>query len=147
MRTDPDSMVCRCRYMPRSSNRLLRRNAAAGLLLAAVVCLAQHGQEGQPASKPAQTADAQATPNAAAQPAVDAAKLPVEQKTALAENERKKQITNDSSQLLTMALALKAEVDKTSKDTLSLNVIRKADEIEKLAHTVKEKIKQSPGPG
>ena len=42
-----------------------------------------------------------------------------------------------------MALALKAEVDKTTKDTLSLNVIKKADEIEKLAKSVKEKMKQN----
>ena len=40
-----------------------------------------------------------------------------------------------------MATDLKAEVDKTTKDTLSLSVIRKADEIEKLAHSVKEKMK------
>jgi len=46
-----------------------------------------------------------------------------------------------------MAVDLKAEVDKTSKDTLSLNVIRKADAIERLAKTVKEKMKQNPGPG
>jgi hypothetical protein len=47
--------------------------------------------------------------------------------------------------LLALAIALKAEVDKTSKDTLSLTVIRKADEIEKLAHTVRETIKQTSG--
>jgi hypothetical protein len=55
--------------------------------------------------------------------------------------ERKRQITDDSAKLLKLASDLKAEVDKTSKDTLSLGVIRKADEIEKLAHTVKEKMK------
>ena len=42
-------------------------------------------------------------------------------------------------------MALKAEVDKTNKDMLSLNVIRKADEIEKLAHNVKEKMKLTVG--
>jgi nitric oxide reductase activation protein len=65
------------------------------------------------------------------------------QQITSAENERKKQIADESARLLTMALALKAEVDKTSKDTLSINVIRKADEIEKLARTVKEKMKQN----
>jgi hypothetical protein len=55
--------------------------------------------------------------------------------------ERRKQIADDSAKLLKMATDLKAEVDKTTKDTLSLNVIRKADEIEKLAHAVKEKMK------
>jgi hypothetical protein len=59
--------------------------------------------------------------------------------------ERKKQIANDSAKLLKLATDLKSEVDKTSKDTLSLNVIRKADEIEKLAHDVKEKMKLSVG--
>jgi len=61
--------------------------------------------------------------------------------------ERKKQIADDSTKLLTMALALKTEVDKTTKDTLSLNVIRRAEEIEKLAHNVKEKMKLTVGPG
>jgi nitric oxide reductase activation protein len=59
--------------------------------------------------------------------------------------ERKKQIAEDSAKLLKLATELKAEVDKTTKDTLSLNVIRKADEIEKLAHGVKEKMKLTIG--
>lgn len=59
--------------------------------------------------------------------------------------ERKKQIGDDSAKLLKLATDLKAEVDKTTKDTLSLGVIRKADEIEKLAHSVKEKMKLSVG--
>jgi activator of HSP90 ATPase len=54
---------------------------------------------------------------------------------------RKKQLAQESDMLLTLAMALKAEVDKTNKDTLSLNVIRKADEIEKLAHNVKDKLR------
>ncbi len=59
--------------------------------------------------------------------------------------ERKRQIAEDSTKLLKLAADLKAEVDKTSKDTLSLNVIRKADEIERLAHDVKEKMKLTVG--
>jgi hypothetical protein len=59
--------------------------------------------------------------------------------------ERRKQIADDSSMLLKLAADLKSEVDKTNKDTLSLNVIRKADAIEKLAHDVKEKMKLSIG--
>ncbi len=55
--------------------------------------------------------------------------------------ERRKQIADESAMLLKLATDLKAEVDRTSKDTLSLSVIRKADEIEKLAHSVKEKTK------
>jgi hypothetical protein len=59
--------------------------------------------------------------------------------------ERKKQIGDDSAHLLKLANELKAEVDKTDKDTLSIAVIRKADEIEKLAHIVKEKMKLTVG--
>ena len=50
-----------------------------------------------------------------------------------------------SPHLLELATQLKDEVDKTSKDTLSLNVIRKAESIEKLAHGVKEKMKLTMG--
>lgn len=58
---------------------------------------------------------------------------------------RRKQIADESSQLLSLAIALKTDVDKTSKDTLSVSVIRKADQIEKLARTVKERMKFVPG--
>jgi len=68
-----------------------------------------------------------------------------DQNFVAANTERKKQIAEDSVKLLKLATELKTEVDKTTKDTLSLNVIRKADEIEKLAHNVKEKMKLTVG--
>jgi uncharacterized membrane protein YdfJ with MMPL/SSD domain len=68
-----------------------------------------------------------------------------QQNFAAANAERKKQIAEDSAKLLKLATELKTEVDKTTKDTLSLGVIRKADEIEKLAHNVKEKMKLTVG--
>jgi hypothetical protein len=55
--------------------------------------------------------------------------------------DRQKQLVLDTQRLLALANELKADVDKSNKDMLSLDVIRKADEIEKLAHTVKEKMK------
>jgi hypothetical protein len=77
-------------------------------------------------------------------------KIPVpqtgQQNYDAANAERKKQIADDSARLVKLATDLKAEVDRTNKDTLSLNVIRKAEEIEKLAHTVKEKMKLTAGP-
>jgi hypothetical protein len=60
--------------------------------------------------------------------------------------DRKKQIADESANLLKLATDLKAEVDKTTKDTLSINVIRKADQIEKLAHNVKEQMKVTAAP-
>jgi hypothetical protein len=58
-------------------------------------------------------------------------------------NERQKKLIADTDKLLVLANELKVDMDKTSKDQLSLDVIHKADEIEKLAHSVKEKMKGS----
>jgi hypothetical protein len=68
-----------------------------------------------------------------------------QQNFAAANAERKKQIVEDSARLLKLATDLESEVDKTTNDTLSLNVIHRADEIEKLARRVKEKMKFTIG--
>jgi hypothetical protein len=47
----------------------------------------------------------------------------------------------ESEALLKLATDLKAEVDKTTQDTLSLAVVRKAAELERVAHAVREKAK------
>jgi phage-related tail protein len=54
---------------------------------------------------------------------------------------RQKQIVEDTNQLLDLARQLKDAVDKSSKDQLSLSVVNTATEIEKLAKTVKEKMR------
>jgi hypothetical protein len=119
------------------------RRVCTGLVIAAVfACLAQFGH---PANAAAGQTDAAPQAEGNAQPQADKGKD--SGKSAQAEIERKRQISDESTRLLAMAIALKAEVDKTTKDTLSLNVIRKADEIERLAKTVKEKMKQGSGPG
>ena len=66
-----------------------------------------------------------------------------EQQAKMRNADSQKQLVADAQRLLSLANELKADVDKTTKDTLSLDVIRKADEIEKLAHNVKEKMKCS----
>lgn len=55
--------------------------------------------------------------------------------------ERKRQLTDDSAALLELSNELKAELDKTTKDTLSLDAVRKADAIARLAHNVQVKMK------
>jgi hypothetical protein len=55
--------------------------------------------------------------------------------------ERKRQIDNDSAELLKLATELKTAIDKSRNDTLSIDIIRKAEFIEKLARGVKEKMK------
>ena len=55
--------------------------------------------------------------------------------------QRQEDIKKDTDKLLSLATELKQYVDKTDENTLSVEVIKKAEEIEKLAHTVKEKMK------
>jgi hypothetical protein len=54
---------------------------------------------------------------------------------------RQKEIVTDTNQLLDLAKQLKAAVDKSSKDQLSLDVVTTASQIEKLAKSVKEKMR------
>lgn len=55
--------------------------------------------------------------------------------------ERYQQIRRDSEQLVDLANQLKRQVDTAGEHTLSLDVIKKAEAIEKLAKDVKNKMK------
>jgi hypothetical protein len=57
--------------------------------------------------------------------------------------QRQQDIVNDTARLFELAQQLKAEVEKSRKDQLSVSVVKKAEEIEKLAKAVKEKMKGS----
>lgn len=52
---------------------------------------------------------------------------------------RKKQVAEDTANLLKLANGLKAEVAKFTPDTMSVPVIRQAEEIEKLARKMRSK--------
>lgn len=58
-----------------------------------------------------------------------------------ANQERQADLKRDTDQLLQLATELKSEVDKSTENLLSVEVVKKAEEIEKLAHSVKEKMK------
>jgi hypothetical protein len=58
-----------------------------------------------------------------------------------ANEERAAAIKSDTDKLLKLAVELKASVDKSNQNVLSIEVIKKAEEIEKLAHSVKDKMK------
>lgn len=58
-----------------------------------------------------------------------------------ANRDRQAQLQRDTESLLKLANELKQYVDKSNENTLSLEVVKKAEEIEKLAHSVKEKMK------
>lgn len=55
--------------------------------------------------------------------------------------QRQQDIRKDTEKLLELATELKQAVDKTNENTLSLDVVKKAEQIEKLAKSVKEKMK------
>ena len=58
-----------------------------------------------------------------------------------AAKERVAALKHDTDRLLRLSVELKQSVDKSDENVLSLDVIKKAEEIEKLAHSVKEKMK------
>ena len=57
-----------------------------------------------------------------------------------ANEERHVALKNDTDKLLRLAVDLKAYVDKSNEHILSVDVVKKAEEIEKLAHSVKDKV-------
>lgn len=96
----------------------------------------------------AQTAPAQASnpvpvgvqPNATAEPGAPA--LATGQQPAVVDHgpdadPKKRRVAEESASLLKLANSLKSEMDKTTVDNLSISVIRRADEIEKLAHKMR----------
>ena len=99
------------------------------LFLFAVPCLAQH-QPGvrQDANSPLSDED-----DARARVTHD-----MEKKAA---KERVAALKNDTDKPLKLSVELKSYVDKSDENVLSLDVIKKAEEIEKLAKSVKDKMK------
>jgi hypothetical protein len=72
----------------------------------------------------------------------DQAKSKLERDMAKKANqERQAALKRDTEKLLKLATELKDYVDRTNENVLSFDVVKKAEEIEKLAHSVKEKMK------
>jgi hypothetical protein len=61
----------------------------------------------------------------------------------LRNDERQKRLVADTDKLLALATQLHDDVGKTDKNILSVDVVKRADEIEKLAHAVKERMKNN----
>jgi hypothetical protein len=64
-----------------------------------------------------------------------------------ANKKRQDEIREDTQKLFQLASDLKAAVEKTDENMMSLEVIKKADEVEKLAKKVKEKMKEGTPKG
>jgi hypothetical protein len=81
-------------------------------------------------------------PGQPAQQAEDEQHRRLEREQAKKLNEqRHENLRRDTDKLVKLSNELKQYVDKSNENMLSLDVIKKAEEIEKLAHSVKEKMK------
>ena len=58
-----------------------------------------------------------------------------------ANEQRHAELKRDTDKLLQLSTELKEFVDKSNENVLSVDVVRKAEEIEKLAHSVKTKMR------
>jgi hypothetical protein len=75
---------------------------------------------------------------------VEKERLKMEREAAKRANaQRQAELKRDTEKLFSLATELKSSVEKTSTGILSVEVVKKAEEIEKLAHSVKEKMKNS----
>lgn len=70
----------------------------------------------------------------------DMARIEHEQQKRMNEA-RQKALQKDTDHLLQLATELKQYVDRTNENILSVDVIRKAEEVEKLAKNIREKMK------
>ena len=58
---------------------------------------------------------------------------------------RQKEMMADTQRLVVLAIQLKAETDQTSREKLSMITVRQAEQIEKLAKGVRDKMKATVG--
>lgn len=101
-----------------------------GIRFAVVLCVACVLRVGAPAQQSGPPADRPADVKTDTAPA----KVPL-----TPEEKRRADLRADTEKLYQLTQELKAEVAKSNKDTLSISVIKKAQEIERLAKSIKER--------
>jgi hypothetical protein len=125
-----------------------RKLSMSGMISVVILCaISMWAQtisaQSQPSPTPPQT-DTTSTATPAPQKAdTTAAKAddPATQKPMTPEEARQAQLVADTNKLYQLAQELQAEVAKSTKNTLSLAVVKKAAEVEKLAKSLKERMK------
>ena len=100
-----------------------------------------------PVQNPAQGGQAAPAPDSApaadtAPPAQPPAKPPKPAVPAPVLTPQQQQLAKDSAELLQLVQELKVEVEKAGSNTLSLEALRKADAVQKLAKSLKERMKE-----
>jgi len=110
------------------------RCAVVGALLLTACPLRVRGwqtQHPEPLSNPAADANRQVIVD-------DSAEL---RQAKLLRVQRQKQLISDSDKLLKLATDLKQQIDNTPAETLPADSVKKAAEIEKLAHSLRQRLK------
>jgi hypothetical protein len=115
----------------------MRAMLAVFFLLTAWGAAAPVQQKDSPQQAPAQT---QQTPANTAKGADAATEKPAAAPMTPAQA-RQAQLLADTERLYQLTQELKEEVAKSNKDTLSVPVIKKAEEVEKLARSLKERMR------
>ena len=122
-------------------------------LLLALLFVTGAGSQAKPAPTPVPPQPAAKAPETPASPdpqfprprrSQEEDRFRIEQERRMARErnkERQAALKKDTDKLLELATELKEYVDKTNENMLSLDVIKKAEEIEKLSKSVKEKMK------
>jgi hypothetical protein len=118
----------------------MRRTLLAASLLVAVCRMA--AAQAAPAAAPGPAAQPQpATVHVTAADASDTASATQAVAAAPASRPAQQQrLLDEADQLVALAQQLKTEVNKTSQYTLSLNTLRRADDIEKLAKSLQKQV-------
>ena len=132
MQSRHDFAASRAGRLRRQGGQFFALACCAALGVAAAGLLRSHAQ-----SAPAPSAAAPQKP--ASVPAAPDGQPSNPQSVNPVEAARQQEMARQCADLLKMATDLKAEVEKSNKDQLSLSVVRKANEIEKLAHQVRTK--------
>jgi|SRR6185437_1803517 hypothetical protein len=123
----------------------VHRRISLAVLLVVLLLFLQPGLTAQPQDapnpNPPQLPQGQTIPGAGDH---DDNGIPSDMRKAMekkANEQRQAELKRDTDKLLKLSQELKAYVDKSNENILSLDVIKKADEIEKLAHSVKTKMR------
>lgn len=114
------------------------------ILFTAFLCVLSHGCSAQMSSAPSGQAGAPTAPLHL--PGDEGQRHPfppdMEEKALRMRNEqRQKQLVSDAGKLLALAHQLQVEVNSASAGALPQRTLKKAEEVEKLARSVKDKMK------
>ncbi|MGA8152642.1 MAG: hypothetical protein WB952_16950 [Terriglobales bacterium] len=112
----------------------------SGLLLTFVLAVRSVGQTSVPPPMPNPNFPSQGSPQAPS-PEQETQDRIQKEMAKKANQERQAQLKRDTERLFKLATELKQSVDKSNENMLSVDVVRKAEEIEKLARSVKDKMK------